>query len=97
MSTEFNFSIYAEEIKQFIPDIEDDDLKWLCNKAAEQYKDLETEVEHIDNFRISRIVEDEWSAAYEKVYAKGCCGFSDVKHTNPLTGNEFVIGFNYGH
>lgn len=92
----YNLGYYGEDIKRFIPDISDDDLKWLANKSAQDYKSLQDNC--IDNYRVSRVVGDRgWSEEYEKVLSTGCCGFSDVLHTNQKTGNSFWIGFNYGH
>lgn len=54
----------------------------------------EGEFEYSDNLRIS-----DGSALDEVVYyvskATGCCGFYDAKIN--VKGNEYKIGFNYGH
>ena len=96
MAYSFNYQIYGEQVKGFIPDIGEDDLKWLCNRAGTLYKEL-VDAGCVDNFRASRVIDGRWSEAYEDCFAKGCCGFRDDRYTNPLTGNEFFLGFNFGH
>lgn len=97
-----NQHIYAATIREWIPDIEDDDLAWLCNKAANIYRNINDLC--IDNFRISRAKVEMIkgfgfyaSEAYRQARNNGCCGFRDELVRNPATGNEFYIGFNYGH
>jgi len=91
----FNQDIYSDKIKYWIPDIGEYDLKFLCNKAANQYKALDDGC--VDNFRASRNHFFKWSGRYQLARSKGCCGFSDERYWNPKTHNEFWIGFNYGH
>lgn len=95
--TGHNEEIYAPIIKSWIPDIGADDLKWLCNKAASAYQKLAKEEDCIDNFRVSRLVDGQWSERYADALKNGCCGFEDKKFTNPLTGNRFIAGWNFGH
>jgi hypothetical protein len=88
----FNFRIYGAVIQAWIPDIGTDDLQFMVNKAAALYQEIDDPC--TDNFRVSRLPE---SAAYCEAVAGGCCGSVDQEWTNPLTGNSFVVGFNYGH
>lgn len=97
MARSFNSRIYETTIKEWIPDINSDDLRWLCNKASDLYKELDAAAGCVDNFRVSRIVDNQYSDAYDAAVANGCCGFTDDRYTNPLTNNTFIIGFNYGH
>lgn len=92
-----NQQIYASMIRAHIPDIGEQDLKWLCNKAATVYSKLAKEEACIDNFRVSRLINGEWSESYADALKNGCCGFEDKEFTNPLTGNHFIVGFNFGH
>ena len=95
--TNFNIKIYADDIKSFIPDIEEHDLCFIANKAAKLYKKIEP---HgcVDNFRVSKISSDgSYSDKYKQAIANGCCGFADRRFKNELTGNKFIIGFNFGH
>ena len=89
----FNYKIYADTIKDYIPNINQHDLAWLCNQAANIYQSLDDGC--IDNFRVCEGCT--MSPMYEAQFNSGCCGFHDVLGKNPLTGNEFMIGFNYGH
>ena len=93
----FNFKIYSKTIKDFIPDIDEHDLCYMSNKAARLYRKCES---HgcVDNFRISRIdAENKYSKLYEKAIEDGCCGSIDRQYKNEVTGNRFIIGFNFGH
>lgn len=94
MST-FNLELYSAGVIAWIPDISEHDLKFVCNKASEIYKSLDDGC--VDNFRISRVVDGDTSDEYDRAYRNGCCGSVDQIFTNPLTGNSFMIGFNYGH
>lgn len=96
MANSFNYRIYGKQIKEFIPDIGEDDLKWLCNKAGDLYKEVEA-AGCVDNFRASRVIDGNWSDRYHGAVASGCCGSTDNRFMNPLTGNEFWLGFNFGH
>lgn len=89
----YNEKIYADWVQYYIPEITQQDLTWLCNKAANIYRNLNDGC--IDNFRCC--VGESMSQAYKDAYHNGCCGFSDTVVQNPLTGNVFMIGFNYGH
>lgn len=88
-----NKGIYVDMIQYYIPEISQQDLTWLCNKAANIYRNLDDGC--IDNFRCCR--GDSMSTLYKNVYDRGCCGFSDNIVQNPLTGSVFMVGFNYGH
>ena len=88
-----NYKIYAGHIKSQIPSISEDDLRWLCNRAAKLYRKIDDGC--VDNFRCC----DTWmhTESYKKALSRGCCGFIDILVKNPRTGNSFCIGFNYGH
>lgn len=88
----YNYRMYAEDIKYYIPNIREDDLKWLCNKAANIYRRLGS---CVDNFRCC--TGPDRGIQYLKAMGRGCCGFSDTLVKNPKTGSEFWIGWNYGH
>lgn len=88
---------YVDAIKECIPDISDADLKWLNDKAMALSEELEESDGAVDNFRVSRVINDTWSAEYANRLEKGCCGSSDERYVNPLTGNNFFMGFNFGH
>lgn len=97
-SPTFNQELYRDAIIAMIPDIGMDDLKWLCNKCANLYQKCDRWGEGVDNFRVARNIKgSEALARYDAIRNKGCCGFTDEEITNPLTKNEFIIGFNYGH
>lgn len=93
-----NMKIYWDLILYFIPNISLVDLCWLSNKSGNIYRNLGGQGNCIDNYRICR-----WSGTgnknhkYKLVQDSGCCGFYDCKHRNPVTGNSFLIGFNFGH
>jgi hypothetical protein len=89
----YNEKIYAGAVQHFIPEIQQDDLAWLCNQAGNIYRNLNDGC--IDNFRCC--AGDSMSEQYRYSYDNGCCGFSDNIVQNPLTGRVFMIGFNYGH
>ena len=94
----YNFKMYSDTIKCWIPTIGEDDLRWLCNRAARLYKQCE-KMGCVDNFRASRVckVTSSVSVRYNDAVKSGCCGSVDNRHTNERTGNTFSIGFNYGH
>lgn len=89
----YNYNIYANKIKYFVPYISKDDLYWLCNQAGKLYKKLDDGC--TDNFRCCAGTIK--SVLYKKAEDQGCCGFCDRLIRNPKTGNIFWIGFNYGH
>lgn len=92
----FNEKIYKGSILRLIPDIDPDDLKFLCNKSASIYQKINDPC--IDNYRISRLDSDNKpNNKYTKSRDNGCCGSCDVKVKNPITNNKFIIGFNFGH
>lgn len=92
----YNYDIYANRIKRWIPHISDKDLPWLCNQCASVYKDIDDGC--VDNFRVcSSFGASDMSSEYKTARNSGCCGSRDVRVNNPLTGNAFMIGFNYGH
>jgi hypothetical protein len=97
MSNCNNFEIYSTEILLQIPDILEDDLKWLCNQSSDVYKECEELGGCTDNFRVSRFINDKVSSEYIRRQDCGCCGAIDKPVTNPLTSNTFIIGFNFGH
>lgn len=97
--TTFNKRIYANEILNWIPRVNDHDLAFLCNRAAKIYQKLDDGC--VDNFRITRArkILGTWtkSRRYESARDNGCCGYIDQLVHNPLTNHYFFIGFNYGH
>lgn len=92
-----NLDIYEEWVKWFIPDIREDDLRFVCNKAAKIYKWADGSGGCVDNFRIKRHSCFSRHEKYDEALANGCCGYVDEEVTNPKTRNTFTIGFNYGH
>lgn len=95
----FNLRMYKKDVLSFIPDIGEDDLKWICNKASSIYKKLD-QCGCVDNFRVSRVsLSNPYkpSDVYMRSRSNGCCGFYDQIFLNLKTGNLFFIGFNYGH
>ena len=91
-------------VRNWIPDINEEDFVFLENEVSKLFKEYVNDC--IDNFRISRANSyrenfDEDSAdisiEYKQAHENGCCGFSDDLYTNPITGNRFYIGCNYGH
>lgn len=93
----FNQKIYANRIGRWIPDLGEDDMKFLCNVSSNTYRSVKSDG-CVDNYRISRVLENgETSKEYQEAKENGCCGFIDKVFTNPKTGNKFIIGFNFGH
>lgn len=97
MKKDYNFEIYSADVLEQIPDISEDDLKWLCNQSAEVYKECEKIDDYIDNYRVTRVIDSKVSSCYLERKDSGCCGSLDKPVKNPLTGNSFKIGFNFGH
>lgn len=76
------------------------DLIWLCNQLARANQREPDMRDCQDNFRACRKVgvgKRAWSEAYQRARDQGCCGYFDQYFKNPVTGNEFYIGFNFGH
>lgn len=93
----YNQQIYAGRIQEALGPVDARDLAWLCNQAAKLYKRVEPQG-CVDNFRVSKLnILGMPSDAYTRIRERGCCGSSDEKVKNPVTGNRFIIGFNYGH
>lgn len=93
----FNQKLYSSLIRNWIPDINEDDEMFLCNASSNTYRSVKS-AGCVDNYRVSRISETgDASQKYEEAKDNGCCGFIDKKVTNRKTGNEFIIGFNFGH
>jgi hypothetical protein len=91
-----NQRMYADFVKNWMPEINKDDLAFVCNRAASIYQKIDDGT--VDNFRVCRRLEGgDVTARYREVMANGCCGFHDETFYNPKTGNIFSIGFNYGH
>lgn len=89
----YNERLYSHLVQRYIPEVSQQDLKWVCNQAANIYRNLNDPC--IDNFRCC--AGDSMNKVYKDAYDKGCCGFCDKVVKNPLTGNTFMVGFNYGH
>lgn len=88
-----NELIYADAIAEFLT-VGHDDRKWLCNKLAVLYDDIDDGC--VDSLRVSHVTDGGgWSKQYEDQIT--CRGQVDKKIINPKTGNKFWIGFNYGH
>lgn len=90
-----NERIYRHYIESFIPNINPDDIKWLCNQSAKAYNKIDDGC--IDNYRVCFSNNGSKTVAYMDALAEGCCGFYDDLVTNAYTGNSYWIGFNYGH
>lgn len=93
--------IFERDIKDWITDINEEDLNELSLKILECYIDLDYNDGCVDNFRVSRVeyVEDKetcWSDRYDYAELRGCCGSCDV-HFTTKSGNDYIYGFNYGH
>jgi hypothetical protein len=67
------------------------DFIWVCNKIASEMNDDPC----IDNLRFCEGTEGDDD--YKKAVSDGCCGFHDVRLTNPQSGNSFLFGYNFGH
>lgn len=81
-----------------IKDIINDDLVWLCNQIAADYK-VRGRNDCRDNDRLCRAATftKAPTAHYKMAQARGCCGSHDQILTNPLTSNSYWLGCNYGH
>lgn len=91
--TTFNLSIYESYVR---PKVDNEhDLHFVCNQLSKLYKEIDDAC--VDNIRISKVTLDEIDSEYQDKYNAGCCGFADRNIVNPLTGNKFRIGFNFGH
>lgn len=88
-----NYKIYSELVKSFGLTNEHD-IKFISNKFGKVYSKYDC----IDNYRVC--LSDKQmlkSDDYLNIVSNGCCGFYDKHIYNPLTGNYYFIGFNYGH
>lgn len=93
----FNLRLYGASIKYWLGDISEDDRRFVANKAASLYKEVER-FDCVDNLRMSQVVAGlRLNPKYQIAVDNGCCGSVDRSFTNPLTNNTFSIGFNYGH
>ncbi len=93
----FNLKLYGRSIRYWLGDISEDDRRFVSNKAASLYKEVEP-CGCVDNLRMSRVVAGlRLNPKYQEAVDNGCCGSVDRSFTNPLTDNTFSIGFNYGH
>lgn len=95
MAETFNTRLYGNAIREAIPDIPPQDFKWLANKSAAMYRQIDDPC--IDNYRVAKVGDAESEAKYQEAYESGCCGSWDETYTNAVTGNSYKIGFNYGH
>ena len=92
MSQSFNEKIYGKLVDKVTQNKHD--KMFICNRMSELYEKLYDG--STDSARASKVLPDGgWSEEYEADIT--CCGSDDVKIKNPLTLNEFWIGFNYGH
>lgn len=92
--TTFNEKIYKETILGWIPDIDPNDLKFLCNKSASIYQDNQKQ-HWVRNYRVKRILKDDKpNFHYDEAIKRHCCKAFDVQVSNPITNNIFSIGFN---
>ena len=64
-------------------------------KVINRIAELMDEEEFSDNERIAIVGDAAQELVYDKILAKGCCGFADVIEI--IDGVEYKIGFNYGH
>ena len=93
----FNLKLYGSSIRFWLGDISEDDRRFVANKAASLYQEVER-FDCVDNLRMSKVVCGvKTNPAYQRAVDNGCCGSVDRSFTNPLTDNTFSIGFNYGH
>ena len=88
-------SIYGDRVRFFVPDVSEDELRWLCNKSGKLYRRIKDKC--VDNYRVCQVIDGKTTIDYQMKRAHGCCGSLDTTVTNPKTGNVFAIGFNYGH
>jgi len=92
----FNLRFYDHAINEWLGEISEDDRRFVANRAASIYRSVDDGC--VDNLRMSKVIDGAAiNPEYHKALDKGCCGFIDRVVTNPLTGNSFVIGFNFGH
>lgn len=93
-----NMMIYSDIIENWIPNIGRHDLIFLCNRSSSLYTKKYKTDGCVDNYRVSIVGEnDDVSERYKEAVDNGCCGSCDIIYTNKVTGNKFMIGFNYGH
>lgn len=89
----FNERIYSN-LLDFFDVVNTHDRKLLANKLSSAWKTRSC----CDNFRICQSNDDKIvTEEYKKLESNGCCGFFDEYIKNPITGNSYWIGFNYGH
>jgi hypothetical protein len=70
------------------------DQKLLSNKLSGVFQDLDCS----DNYRVCVSDVNKFkSEEYTTIKNRGCCGEYDEFVYNPVTGNYFWIGCNYGH
>lgn len=93
-----NHRLYSAKIRELIPDIDERDLKWLCNQAGKLYGKLTRWGNNrVRSFRVCRNIDNDQSqVAYWAERGKGWGGSEDETVVNPLTLNSFVVGFHYG-
>lgn len=94
----YNYRLYSGKIRELIPDLDERDMKWLCNQAGKLYGKLTRWGNNrVRSFRVCRNIETHPSqVAYWAERGKGWGGSEDTTVINPITGNAFVVGFHYG-
>ena len=90
----FNLRIYQHLVKSHVDN--EHDLKFVCNNLGKMYQEVQA---HgcVDNIRVSKLVTELLDEQYQAAIDRGCCGSTDRRITNPVTGNKFIIGCNFGH
>jgi hypothetical protein len=68
----------------------------IPNEVVEYVLGIMELYEYSDNIRIADESNKEQVAEYERIRAKGCCGFMDYQRFH-WCGKCYVFGFNYGH
>lgn len=93
LPVKLNELIYAESIAEFLT-VGHDDRKWLSNKLAALYNDIDGKC--VVSLGVSHVTANGgWSEQYEDQLT--CRGQVNKKTINPKTGNKFWIGFNYNN
>lgn len=82
-----------------------DDIRRTCGSTNEDVHgwinslitELMNEEDYSDNARYCLVGNVIANAEYDKRANNGCCGSYDEIHHCPYDGNDYMIGFNFGH
>lgn len=68
---------------------------YIPHAVRQIFNGLENKYEYMDNYRAALVGDQKAEAEYNKIRDQGCCGSYDEVVT--IDGQEWRIGFNYGH